>query len=130
MTEFSRRLRQARIDASITQEQLAKAMNVSKSTISMWENGNRMPSVSVLLPLAEALKTTPAYLSGGAYKMVDGETYPASSFRDSAVQGYSFARGPGEADEMSQLIDIALGLDDAQLEQLIKYAEFLSQEDK
>ena len=129
MTEFARRLRQARLDASITQDELAKKMNVSKSTISMWENGNRTPSVGVLLSLANALKTTPAYLSGDAYRCVDGDTYPSTSFKDALFKGYSFTSV--SADTLQPLIDIWLDLSDEGQEQLVSYAKFLlSQENK
>ena len=129
MTEFSRRLKQARIDASITQEQLADKMKVSKSTISMWENGNRIPSVGVLIPLAEALKTTPSYLSGDSIRIIEGEAFPASSFSDTS--GYSFANRASKEDILGQLINVALGLDDDKMQQLIQYAKFLeSQEEK
>lgn len=119
MTEFSKRLRQARLDASITQDELAKKMNVSKSTISMWENGNRTPSVSVLISLADILHTSAGYLSGHTVSVL-----PTGK----AIPGYSYATDTN--DPLSALINVALGLDDNQLEQLIKYAEFLNQEAK
>ena len=121
MTEFAKRLRQARLDASITQDELAKKMNVSKSTISMWENGNRTPSVGVLLSLAEAVKTTPAYLSGGSVRIADGQAYPSYSFKDADAS----------SDSIGKLIEVWLDLNDMQQEQLIQYAKFLlSQEEK
>ncbi|MBK1812236.1 helix-turn-helix domain-containing protein [Clostridium sp. YIM B02505] len=48
-------LRKAR---NITQEQLAAILGVSAGAISKWENGNSTPDISLLAPLARALKTS------------------------------------------------------------------------
>lgn len=45
---FNRMLKKLRLDKHLTQDQLAEKLKLSKSTISMYENGNRMPGFETL----------------------------------------------------------------------------------
>jgi transcriptional regulator with XRE-family HTH domain len=66
MRTIAERLKQAREDRGLTQEQLAKAAGVSQGTIANLEAGLRN-SPRKLLNIAEALKVSPRWLeSGGA----------------------------------------------------------------
>ena len=56
MKSFGDRLREARIAAGMTQEQLGFAVGVTKSSVSAWENGRETPNFRVLPDLREALK--------------------------------------------------------------------------
>ena len=42
--DFSQRLRELRKERGLTQEELAKELELAKSSISMYENGKRKPS--------------------------------------------------------------------------------------
>lgn len=53
--EIGKRVQQARINASLTQEQLAEKANVSSSFISRLETGKVMPSIERLYMLAGVL---------------------------------------------------------------------------
>jgi transcriptional regulator with XRE-family HTH domain len=48
-------LRQLRNAAGLSQSALAKALNVHKSTVSLWESGKRRLPIMHARPLAEAL---------------------------------------------------------------------------
>lgn len=50
---FYDRLKEARVNAELTQEQLADKLGVAKSTLSGYESGNREPTVATI---AKALK--------------------------------------------------------------------------
>ena len=50
--KFIARLRKER---GITQEALGRKLGVTNKTVSRWENGNYMPDIQLLVPLAEAL---------------------------------------------------------------------------
>lgn len=43
----------ARVDAGMTQEDVAKALHVSKATIVSWENGSSEPKISQAKALCE-----------------------------------------------------------------------------
>ncbi|BCZ46556.1 transcriptional regulator [Clostridium gelidum] len=49
---------QLRKEKNITQEQLAFMVGISAGAVSKWENGNSMPDISLLAPLARALNTS------------------------------------------------------------------------
>ncbi len=59
---FYERLKEARINASLTQEQLAERIGVAKSTLSGYENGNREPSVAVIAKVMQTLQVDANYL--------------------------------------------------------------------
>lgn len=58
------RLKQKREDRKLTQEGLAKKVNVTKGTISNYENGHSTPSNEMLKDLADILNTTTDFLLG------------------------------------------------------------------
>ena len=53
--EFATKLKKLRTDKGISQQQLADMMIVSRSAVSMWELGTRLPDVSMILRLADCL---------------------------------------------------------------------------
>lgn len=55
---FSENLKKLRISKSLTQEQLAQQLEISKSTVSMYENGNRMPDIETLELIADFFNVT------------------------------------------------------------------------
>ncbi len=52
---FAAKIRELRAAKEISQQQLAEQMMVSRSAVSMWELGTRLPDVSMLGRLAECL---------------------------------------------------------------------------
>lgn len=52
---FSEELRALRRERSITQEQLAQALNVSRTTISRWESGKALPDIETARQLSKIL---------------------------------------------------------------------------
>ena len=61
---FCERLNELRLEKGIGQIELAKAINVSKGIISLWENGLREPKLSSLICLAQYLEVSIDYLVG------------------------------------------------------------------
>jgi transcriptional regulator with XRE-family HTH domain len=55
MKNFGDRLREARIAAGLTQEQLGFALGVTKSSVSAWENGRETPGFKLLPELGQTL---------------------------------------------------------------------------
>lgn len=49
-------LKNLRIKSKLLQSQVAKALGISQSTVSMWENGNSFPATKLLPRLAELYK--------------------------------------------------------------------------
>lgn len=89
MDNFADRLRAARIAAKLTQEQLGFEVEVTKSSVSAWENGRETPSFRVLALLPGVLSCSLDHLVGvGGQAGSAGEksaTYqPANCARDAS----------------------------------------------
>lgn len=64
MIDFGNKLKTLRIQNNLTQAQLASRLGLTKSVISAYENGLRMPSYEVLITIARSFKVTTDYLLG------------------------------------------------------------------
>lgn len=62
--ELGERLRNLRIEKHLRQDQVARLVNVEKSSISMYETGMRQPSYTTLVRLADVFNVTTDYLLG------------------------------------------------------------------
>jgi len=62
--KISEKIREARLEKGMTQEQLAKALDVKPNKISQWENSYIEPSVDWIRKIAVALQCDPNYLLG------------------------------------------------------------------
>ena len=61
---FGERLKQLRKTHNLTQQQLATRLNVAKSIISYYENGERFPSNDVLIKISKSFHVSVDYLLG------------------------------------------------------------------
>ena len=64
MVELANKLKHLRTQNRLTQEQLAQKLGVTKSVVSAYETGVRMPSYSVLVTLARIFHVSTDYLLG------------------------------------------------------------------
>lgn len=65
MSNFASRLREARLTAGLTQEELGFALEVTKSSVSAWETGRETPSFRVLEQLSLQLNVSLDHLVHG-----------------------------------------------------------------
>ena len=61
---FSEELKKLRKGKNLTQQKLADALGISKSTISMYENGNRECPIELLVQLSNYYQVNLEYLLG------------------------------------------------------------------
>lgn len=64
MVDFGNRLKALRLKSNMTQGQLAKKLNLTKSVISAYETDLRLPSYDVLIHIAKIYNVTTDYLLG------------------------------------------------------------------
>ncbi|AJD30562.1 helix-turn-helix transcriptional regulator [Clostridium sporogenes] len=64
MAEIKDRLKCERLRKDLNQTELAKLLNVSKQTVSNWENGNRIPDTLTLSKLADFFNCSVDYILG------------------------------------------------------------------
>ena len=62
--ELGERLKALRTENHLRQDQVARLVNVEKSSISMYETGMRQPSYTTLVRLADVFNVTTDYLLG------------------------------------------------------------------
>ena len=62
--ELGEKLKALRIENHLRQDQVARLVNVEKSSISMYETGVRQPSYITLVRLADVFNVTTDYLLG------------------------------------------------------------------
>lgn len=66
MTPFSERLRQLRREQSLSQQGLSDLLGISKSSINMYERGEREPGFGTVTALAEFFRVDTDYLLGAS----------------------------------------------------------------
>ncbi|MBR2745744.1 MAG: helix-turn-helix domain-containing protein [Erysipelotrichaceae bacterium] len=71
---FGEKLKNARKEVGLSQEQLAEKLSVSRSAVAKWEAGNGMPDVDNLKAMAVLLNTSIDYLLDEDEKITFNET--------------------------------------------------------
>ena len=61
---LNERIRKLRFERNLSQVDLAKKLNVTKQSVSNWENDNIQPSIEMLVKLAEVFSVSTDYLLG------------------------------------------------------------------
>lgn len=59
---FSEKLKQARINSKLSQEKVAEILNIARSNISKYENGNLEPNLKLLKDFCKLYKVSADYL--------------------------------------------------------------------
>ena len=62
MTEITVNIRKFRKKAGLSQSDLAEKLNVTRQTVSSWENGKTYPDLEMVVQLSEVLGTDPNHL--------------------------------------------------------------------
>ena len=68
--EIGEKLKSSRLNAGMTQEQIAEKINVSRQTISNWENGKSLPDVISLIEISDLYQISLDDLLKGDKKMM------------------------------------------------------------
>lgn len=69
MTEFGENLRKLRKERKLSMDALAEKAGTSKQVLSRYENGERVPKISMVKKLADALGVSVSELSGEVYNI-------------------------------------------------------------
>lgn len=70
MLNISEKLKQARLAANLTQEELAEKVGVSRQTVSNWENGRSYPDIVSIIVLSDIYDMTLDSLLKGDNEMI------------------------------------------------------------
>lgn len=64
MNSFGKNIRELRVEKNLWQADVAKALNVTITTISRWELGKQEPDFDMLIKIAKYFGVTTDYLLG------------------------------------------------------------------
>ena len=64
MENIGKRIRELRKEMDCTQSKLADVLGVTQDSISLWENGKRIPDTQYIITLAKFFDVTSDYLLG------------------------------------------------------------------
>lgn len=64
MVDVGNRIKELRMSQKITQSEFAMRLGVTKSAISSYENGSRLPSYDILIKISRIFKVSTDYLLG------------------------------------------------------------------
>ena len=103
MITFKETLKQFRTSKGYTQQELADLLKISKSTVSMYENGNRQPDFETIELLADFFNVTvPELICSPDDETLKESHIVAKTYIDSVWS--EFKRGLGLTDEELQKI--------------------------
>ena len=90
MTKFNERLKILRKEANLSQEELAKKIGVSKSSVNMYERGEREPGIACGEPILaeeniEGYVKAPAYCEGSFALRCKGDSMTGARIMDGDI---------------------------------------------
>lgn len=84
---FGEKLKEARKESGLSQEQLAEKMSVSRSAVAKWENDKGMPDINNLKAIAQLLNVSIDYLVDDDEKISFNEIKESISLEEYIVTG-------------------------------------------
>lgn len=78
---FGKRIKELRIALGLNQVEFGNKINVTKQSVSNWENGNIQPSIDMLIKIATTYSVSSDYLLG----LDDNRTLQASGLKDRQI---------------------------------------------
>ena len=87
--KFARRLVALRTEANLSQQKVADFLEVSKSTISLYESGSTVPDAKTIYKLCDIYQVSADYL-------LCRTDYRANSSRDQSIEKYGFSEQAAE----------------------------------
>ena len=87
--KFARRMLSLRTEAGLSQQKVADLLEVSKSTISLYESGSTVPDARTIYKLCDIYQVSADYL-------LCRTDYRTNSFRDQSIEKYGFSEQAAE----------------------------------
>ncbi|MFQ9942032.1 MAG: helix-turn-helix domain-containing protein [Faecalibacterium sp.] len=94
---FASRLRQAREQSSLTQQDLAEKLGITKSAIGNYENGVSSPKWDVLLKIFDVLKVEPNFLYQDSFSLETPETSPLTPQQSALLSSFDLLNEEGQS---------------------------------
>ncbi len=95
--KFARRMVALRTEANLSQQKVADLLEVSKSTISLYESGSTVPDARTIYKLCDIYQVSADYL-------LCRTDYRANSSRDQSIEKYGFSEQAAKNIKLVQLV--------------------------
>lgn len=105
---FASRLRQAREQSGLTQQDLAEKLGITKSAIGNYENGVSSPKWDVLLKIFDVLKVEPNFLYQDSFSLETPETSPLTPQQSSLLSSFDLLNEEGQQKALDYVDDLVL----------------------
>lgn len=105
---FASRLRQAREQSSLTQQDLAEKLGITKSAIGNYENGVSSPKWDVLLKIFDVLKVEPNFLYQDSFSLETPETSPLTPQQSALLSSFDLLNEEGQQKALDYVDDLVL----------------------
>lgn len=105
---FASRLRQAREQSDLTQQDLAEKLGVTKSAIGNYENGVSSPKWDILLKIFDVLKVEPNFLYQDSFSLETPETSPLTPQQSALLSSFDLLNEEGQQKALDYVDDLVL----------------------
>lgn len=105
---FASRLRQAREQSGLTQQDLAEKLGITKSAIGNYENGVSSPKWDVLLKIFDVLKVEPNFLYQDSFSLETPEASPLTPQQSSLLSSFDLLNEEGQQKALDYVDDLVL----------------------
>ncbi len=105
---FASRLRQAREQSGLTQQDLAEKLGITKSAIGNYENGVSSPKWDVLLKIFDVLKVEPNFLYQDSFSLETPETSPLTPQQSALLFSFDLLNEEGQQKALDYVDDLVL----------------------
>jgi len=110
MNKFSKRLKKLRKEHGLTQEELADILKITRSRLSMYEQGKREPSFEMQEAIADYFNVDLDYLMGRTDNKPDFVIIPSDYDIEKRIYGL----------EKASVIELVKTMDDKEIDRLIQ----------
>lgn len=105
---FASRLRQAREQSGLTQQDLAEKLGITKSAIGNYENGVSSPKWDVLLKIFDVLKVEPNFLYQDSFSLETPETNSLTPQQSALLSSFDLLNEEGQQKALDYVDDLVL----------------------
>lgn len=105
---FASRLRQAREQAGLTQQDLAKKLGVTKSAVGNYENGVSSPKWDVLIKIFDVLQVTPNFLYQDDFSTDTSESCALTPQQSTLLAAFDQLNEEGQQKAVEYVEDLVL----------------------
>ena len=120
MSKFSERFKELRINHNLSQQELAGQLGISKSSVNMYERGEREPGLVTLEKIADYFNVDMDYLLGNSV-YANKHDWLRQQPMGSNPQIKETSLPEGLSDVKQMLIEEILAADDADIADLVSY---------